>query len=511
MAQSKKTHISIVKNTFMLYTRQILILLVSLYTVRIILSVLGAEDYGIYNVVAGIITMLGFLSSSMSEAIQRYFSFEIGKGNLEQLEKIFCLSLIINIFISVIVFSLAETIGLWFVRNKLNIPLERIKAAQWVYQCSIISFMLTLIAVPFTALILAHEDMYIYAQVSIIETALKLASAFLLRYFEADKLQLYGILISIITLIITLIYSILCKIKYRECKFRYYWNLKLFSEIAGYTGWNLLGSFAFIIKKQIIDILINQYFNPIVVATRSIASMVNSAVTSFSTNFIKALNPQIVKTYAAAKRKEMISLLFSGTKGAYFLMYLFSLPLFLEAPQILFIWLKDPPVDAILFIRLVLIESLASSLSYPMNSAAIATGKMKTYQLVLGGIIMLNLPFSWIALSFGAPPYAVMLVSIGVTFAYTIARVLLVKWLVDFSIYIFLFEVMMPLFFMTLLSCVLPLILYGIINPSLFRLFLIVVASIVSICVFMYLVGLNINEKIIINKIVLKRFRSIKG
>lgn len=288
----------IAKNTLMLYFRQILIMLVSLYTVRVVLETLGAEDYGIYNVVAGVVTMFGFLSNSMAGASQRYLSFEIGRGDFERLKTIFSLSLTIFILIAVIIVLLAETVGLWFITNKLIIPSERRIVAYWVYQFSIISFVFTILTTPYMASIIAHEDMNIYAYVSIVEAMLKLGIVFVLNIIPFDKLQIYGILLCITTFINTAIYRIICTAKYKECQFKIYWNNILFKDIIGYTGWTLLGVLADIFKKQAITILLNQMFNPLVVAARSIAFTITGAVNSFFNQFMMALRPQIVKSYA---------------------------------------------------------------------------------------------------------------------------------------------------------------------------------------------------------------------
>jgi O-antigen/teichoic acid export membrane protein len=379
----------IAKNTLMLYFRHILIILVSLYTVRVVLETLGAEDYGIYNVVVGVVTMLGFLSGSMASASQRYFSFELGRGDYEQLKRIFSLNLMIYAMIAIVVLLLAETIGLWFVNTKLILPRDRMDAVQWIYHCSIISFLVSIMATPYMSSLIAHEEMKIYASVSIVETLLKLGIVFLLKIIPLDKLQLYGILLCVVTIINTEIYREVCKRKFQECRFRLYWNKDLFKEIACYTGWNLFGSVSLAFKNQVINIILNQFFNPAVVAARGIASSINSAVASFSTNFSVALNPQIIKQYAAEQKTEMLRLMFRGTKVTYFLMYLFALPLIIEMPFVLAIWLGDPPEYTVLFSRLVLVDGIILSFSYQATAVIQATGKNKLHQIVQGGVFFL--------------------------------------------------------------------------------------------------------------------------
>jgi O-antigen/teichoic acid export membrane protein len=312
----------IAKNTLMLYFRQILIMLVSLYTVRVVLNTLGAEDYGIYNVVAGVVTMFGFLSSTMSGATQRFLSIEIGRSDFDRLKRVFSLSLTIYMLFVVIVLLLAETAGLWFITNKLIIPAERKGAALWTYQFSILSFLFTILTAPYMAAVIAHEDMNIYAYVSILEVVLKLVMVFLLNFIAWDKLKVYGILVCGATIINTTIYRTVCMFKYQECKFKFFWEKGLFNEIVYYTKWSILGVFSDVFKYQAILLLLNQYFNPIVITAHSIASSVRNIVSNFSWNFNYALRPQIVKYYAIGQKEEMTKLMFYGVKGTYFLMYL---------------------------------------------------------------------------------------------------------------------------------------------------------------------------------------------
>ena len=487
--------VRIAKNTLMLYFRQILIMLVSLYTVRVILETLGAEDYGIYNVVAGIVTMFSFMSGAMSMASQRYFSFELGRGNFEQLNKVFNLSLLIYVMIGILILLLGETIGLWFISDKLVIPLEKKNSALWVYQFSIVSFLFTILTSPYMAMIIAHEDMNIYAYVSIVEVSLKLGIVFVLRLIAWDKLTLYGLLILAVTIINTTIYRIICLKKYKECSFLFYWNKDLLKEIVNFTGWNLFGSIAWVCKNQGINILLNQFFNPVIVTARSIASTVNGAVTSFSQNFGTAIRPQIIKTYASGQLKNMLLLVFYGSKGTYLLMYIFVLPLILELPMVLGLWLKNPPEYTVLFTRLVLLDVLMDSMSYSIMSAARATGKIGMYQFISGGILLLNIPVSWILLLMGTPAYSVLIVAFILTFIVFIVRLLILKRLIDFSIRQFFKMVLLPVCVISIISAILPIIIYYLLVQSILRLFLITSISVISVCLFSYYIGLNRDER----------------
>jgi len=494
--------VRLAKNTLMLYFRQIIIMLVSLYTVRVVLETLGAEDYGIYHAVAGIVTMFGFLSNSMASASQRYFSFEIGRGGIDQLQKVFSLSIFIYILISILVIILAETVGLWFVDNKIAIPTERKGTALWVYHFSIISFLFTLFSSPYMAMIIAHEDMNIYAYVSIIEVMIRLGVVFILKFILLDKLQLYGILMCIATIIITIVYFVICTVKYSSCRYKYYWDNKLFKEIASYSAWNLFGASAGIFKNQITNILLIQFFNPIVVAAKTIATQVDNAVMSFSQNFNNALRPQLIKNYAGGEKESMLLLMFRGCKGTFLLMYLFALPLILEMHTVLGLWLKYPPEYTVLFTRLMLIDILITSISYPLMAVAQATGKIKLYQSVVGGILLLNVPVSLVFLLLGAPPYSVLIVAIILSFTACISRLLILKLLIDYSIVQFIMKVVIPVLLISAISSILPIILNYYLIQDIFRLIIVTIVSIIMVLICSYYIGINKEERLKLKKII---------
>jgi O-antigen/teichoic acid export membrane protein len=492
----------IAKNTLMLYFRQLLIMLVSLYTVRAILETLGAEDYGIYNLVAGVVTMCGFLSGSMAAASQRYFAFELGRGDYAQLKKTFSLNLFIYILIAAAVLLLAETIGLWFINNKLTIPQERMGAARWIYQCSIISFVFTILVTPFMAAIIAHEDMNIYAAVSIVEAVLKLGIVFLLKMIALDKLRLYGILLCMVTVINTGIYTAICKSKYQECGFRFYWNKGLFKELISFTGWNLFGACVGVFKNQGVNILLNQFFNPLVIAARGIAAAVNAAAASFSQNFSSALRPRIIKSYAEKNKPEMLKIMFYGCKGTYFLMYICTLPLVIEMPLVLSIWLKNIPAHTVLFTRLALIDALIDSVSFPIMAAAQAAGRIKFYQSVVGGILLLNFPVSLVILRLGGPAYSVMVTAICLGVIAFIVRILILKRLVHYSLKNFFNEVLIPMGAVSILSAIIPVILYRILNYGIIRLIVITGATITTVGLLFVRIGVSNADRIRLKAII---------
>jgi O-antigen/teichoic acid export membrane protein len=492
----------IAKNTLMLYFRQILIMLVSLYTVRVVLNTLGAEDYGIYNVVAGVVAMFGFLSNSMATSSQRYFSFEIGRRDFEQLKKVFSLSLTIYVLIGVLVLVLGETIGLWLVNNKLVIPVERKEAAFWIYQFAILSFLFTMITTPYMASVIAHENMNVYAYVSIVEVALKLFIVFVLRWIAFDKLVLYGILMFLITFINTGIYRIICTKKYNECKFRFFWDYALFKEMTSYVGWNLIGSVSGIIRNQGINILLNIFFGPVVNAARAIAVQVNAAVNSFAQNFTTAVRPQIVKSYAAEEKSQMILLIFRSTKFTFFLLLFFVIPLQIELVSVLKLWLRQVPEKVVVFTRIMLIDSMINSIGLPFAAALQATGKIKTYQIMFGTIYVFNLPLSLLLLVLGFSAETVQVVGVVSASFLFMARIFMSSRQIQFSIRQCIKEVLLPSIIVVLIGSIVPVCFVNIYPEGNIRLLLTIILSTVSLVITVFVLGIQPSERILVfNKI----------
>lgn len=485
----------IAKNTLMLYFRQILIMLVSLYTVRVVLVTLGAQDYGIYNVVAGVVTMFSFLSGSMATASQRYFSFALGQNDEVQLKRYFSMSFTIYCMIALVVVVVAETFGLWFVENKLVVPAERAQAVFWIYQASVFSTVCTILTAPFMASIIAHEDINIYAYVSVVEVVLKLGIVFLLSLFSADKLIVYGLLMAAVVFVNTALYRGICTRKYAECRFAFFGDKELFKELVSYTGWNMFGASVGVFKNQLVNIILNQFFSPVVNAARGIAAQVNGAVNSFSQGFSTAVRPQIIKSYASGNRDEMLALMYRSCKATFFLMYVFTLPLSLEMPYVLGLWLGDVPDHAILFTRLALLDALIDSVSYPLMTAAQATGRIGLYQSVVGGVLLLNAPISYLVLKLGAPPYGVFVVAIGCAVIATIARLIILKSLIGFSLINFLAKVIIPVVFASLVALAISLFCSKVGNQGFLRLCSTTIISVFSLGLSGFFIALTKDER----------------
>lgn len=414
-------------NTAVLYARTLLTMFISLYTSRVILEVLGVEDFGIYNVVGGVVVLFSFLNSAMSSATQRYFSFALGQGNVSELNKLFSLTLQIHVALGLLLVLLAETVGLWFLTTQLTIPAERMFAAHWVYQFSILTFFLGIVSVPYNALIVSYERFTLYAYVSLFETFAKLAIVFLLSYALYDRLILYAGSLALVSVLVRLFYGFYCSRSFPSIRFRYVRDDAKVKELFAYATWNLFGSLAAVGFSQGISILLNIFFGPLLNAAQGIANQVNGAILSFVGNFQTALNPQIVKSYAADNRAYMQQLIFQGSRLSYYLLLILMLPVFLHTDLLLGWWLKEVPDYAVVFTQLVMLNALINSFSGPLMTAAQATGQIRLYQALVGGILLMNVPVSYAFLHQGYPAQTVMYVMIVISILATLARLFLLQ------------------------------------------------------------------------------------
>lgn len=485
----------IAKNTLLLYFRMMLIMLVSLYTVRVVLDTLGVIDFGIYNVVGGVVVMFSFLSNTMASASQRFFAFDIGRNDMPQLKRTFSMTVIIYVFIGLIILLFAETLGLWFLNTQMVIPLERMEAANWIYQFSILSFLITIMTIPFNAIIIARENMSVYAYISIVEVILKLVVVYLLILFTSDKLKLYAILMFTTTLIISFIYFVICKRKYEETNFKYYWDKGLFKTLISYSGWNLFGALAGVINNQGINILLNVFFGPVVNAARGIAYQVSSAVNQFVMSFTTAVNPQITKYYAINEKEKMTDLVFKSSKYSFFLVFIIAMPVLLETHFILALWLKIVPDYVVLFTRLVIINALIDSLSFSLQTVAQATGKIKFYQSVVGGMMLLNLPISYILLYLKFLPQITIYVSIVISIICLILRLWMLKKLVNFPISEYFQKVIKKVGITSILAFVFPLIVTFQMDDNFSRFIIVLIISLILIVLSIFYVGLSVKEQ----------------
>lgn len=411
---------------------------VSLYTSRVVLNVLGVVDYGINNVVGGIVIMFAFLNSTMSVSTQRFLSFDIGKHDELMMNKTFNIAFVIHLSIGLIVMFLGETLGLWFLYNKINLPPERMTAALWVYHFSILSFLFNVTQVPYSACINSHEKMNVYAYFSIVDVFARLLIVFMLQWIAVDKLKLYAVLQFVVSISIQTMYRIYCIRKFPEVKLRRTWNYQRFREMLSFAGWNTIAHFSLMVRTQGVNILLNMFFGPALNAARGIAVTVFTQVSAFANNFISAMNPQIVKYFASDDLHSMHRLITRGSKLSFFLLFFLALPILLETDFVLRIWLKNPPEWSVLFCRLMLISAMIDSMTSVVGYGALASGKVKIYQLVMSTMFLLVPILSYVAFKFGARPETCIYFEMSAYVAALILRPILLSEITGFKFHSFL-------------------------------------------------------------------------
>lgn len=491
----------IAKNTALLYIRMLLTMLISLYTSRVVLNALGVEDFGIYNIVGSLVMMFNFLNSSMSIAVQRYLSFEIGRGNWNRLNHIFSLSLVIHIILAVIIVIVAGSIGYWLISTQLKIPHERLSAAIWVFGFSILGCCANIIRIPYNAIIIAREKMDMYAYISILEVILNLGVAYLLIVIVSDKLKLYAILVCIVNCIITWYYQFYCKIKFPESHYKPYWNKGLFKELVSFAGWSTMGEIAWVATIQGGNLLLNVFFGPVVNAARGISYQMTGAINRFVSSFQTAVNPQLIKCYSTNDKERMFFLLFRSTNFSFYLLLFFALPLIIETEEILKIWLKNVPEYTILFCRLAVINSLIDVLSNLLATAAKAYGRIRTYQMCVSLLLFMNLPLSYLVLKLGMAPQSVFYIYGIIAFLLLIIRIYLLHRMIDLPVVVFLRDILY-IFPVTLIAMILPMIFHFEMSEGFIRLLVVTIVSTVSVAISVFLIGLKKNERSIVkNKI----------
>ncbi len=442
----------IAKNTLALYFRQILIMLVSLYTVRVVLSTLGAEDYGIYNVVAGVVVLFSFVNNAMATSVQRYLNFYLGKGDTEKTQEVYSKSLVIHGAICVVFIVLAETIGLWFVNEKLNIPDARRAAAFWCYQAAVVTTLSNIMRVPYNAVIIAYERMTFFAGLSIVEAVLKLLVVFLLVVSPFDKLILYSFLLTAVSFVILACYKIYCNRKFEIAHYKKSNDKALGKELVSFSSWSLFGAVANVANSQGTNIVLNIFTNVTVNAAMGIANQVNSAVYSFVSNFQTAFNPQLVKSYAAGEKEKFNSMIFRTSKFSFLLLWVIVLPLSLNLETVLALWLKKLPDYSVGFVQLILIYSLIDAINGPLWTAVQARGKIRSYQIIVSLLIFANLPASIIAFCLGADPYSVLIIRIALGIVITAFRIFYLTKNMDLKAVSFLADVILRCILVAALS-----------------------------------------------------------
>lgn len=500
----------IAKNTLMLYVRMLFGMLVSLYTSRVVLQALGVEDYGIYNVVGGFVAMFSMISASLSSSVNRFLTFELGKGDVDALKRVFSTSLSIHVVLSVIIVILAETVGIWFLNTHMTIPESRLYAANWVFQASIFAFVINLWSVPFSASIVAHERMSAFAYIGILDIVLRLVIVLFIAYsgIDFDRLIVYALLLVAVVCLMQMIYWRYCYRNFEECRINLHFDAQYWKAMSSFAGWNFIGCTAVLLKDQGVNVLLNLFIGPVVNAARGIAGTVNTALTSFSANFMTALNPQITKSYAAGDYDYMFSLVERGSRFSYYILLIFALPVLFETEFILTLWLKNYPEHTVNFVRLILIVTLCDILSNTLINLQLATGKLRNYQLAVGGMLLMNFPLSYLCLNFGYPPESTLIVAFVISVCCLLLRLIFLRTMVGLSVNRFLRKVCMNVLLVTIVAAIVPLFIYMQMSDSLMRFLLISIVTVLCSSFAIYFVGCTNNERLFIkNKLLTLKYK----
>lgn len=503
MSQTTENNKRIAKNTLALYIRTLVTMVVGLYTSRVVLNVLGVDDYGLYNVVGGVVAMFSILTATLSQAISRYFTFELGKENSNRLHIIFCTGVNIQLLMSVIVIFIAEIGGVWFLNAKMNIPPDRMVAANWVLQFSILAFVVSLISVPYNAVIIAHEKMKAFAYVSVLEAILKLTIAYILFISPVDKLITYGFLLLLVSIVIRFVYGHYCHNHFDECHYEFILDKTLLLEMAKFAGLNAITCSAFMFNTQGINILSNLFFGVAINAARGVALQVDTVIRGFVANFTTAAKPQIIKYYSSGDYGNMMKLVCSSTKYSYFLMLVFAIPFIFEADEILKIWLKTYPSYAPCFVRWSMFVALITLLGEMLYVAILATGKLKKYVALETAISIFVFPVSYLLFLINFPSYIPYLLMGIVYFVLMVVRLVYLRQILDFSIKCFLNEACRPVVLTTVLTLLvcwwISHIIYG---KSVLLILSACILMALTVCISIFLVGLaKAERKYVIDKI----------
>lgn len=484
------------------------VLVVSLFTTRIVLQSLGVVDYGIYNVVGGFVSMFAFLNTSLSNGIQRFYNYSMGQKQTEKLQDVYNVAFRIQVLLAVIIFVLLETVGMWYMYNKMVIPEERFMSAMWVFQLSVLSLVLVIMQIPYNAAIIAHERMDYFAYVSIYDVVARLAIAYLLYVTTYDRLIVYGILGLLTQLITFFLYFGYSLRHFKILKLLRNYDRTLFKPMLSFSGWNIFGTFAYMIKSQGLNMLLNIFFGPVINAARGVSNMILTAIQGFQTNITTAFRPQMVQSYAEGNTSRVISLFYSLSKVSYLLLSLLSIPLIIEINYVLHLWLGESvPEYTIPFTILVLVNMIVSSLNTPVSQVVHATGKMKIYQIGTSAVVCAILPISWIFLRIGCDATAVYWISLAMTVANQFVCNILLKRVFDYSLSDYLVKVIVPCMLFTLIAPILPYLITTTLEESFGRFLLSSVTSLISSLMCGYLFVLNRGEKAFAKDIINKKLK----
>ncbi len=501
----------IAKNSILLSIRMFFVLFLGLYTTRVTLNALGVDDFGIYNVVGGFVSMFVFLNTSMSNGIQRFFNFELGRNGIEGARKVYITSLIIQLLLVFVILLLTETFGLWYLHIKMVIPIERFTAAQWVFHFSVLSFVLIIMQVPYNAAIMAHERMNFYAFIGILDAILKLIIVLLIPFADCDLLILYSALIAGISLMNFILAYIYAKKNFEEINIHPLFDKTLFYSMLSFSGWNVFGTFSNMMREQGLNMILNLFFGPVVNAARGVAYQVTSALQGFVVNISTAIRPQIVQSYAQYNHTRTINLMYSLSKASICFLYIVAYPIILEIDYVLNLWLAgNVPENTSTFVIIVVLIAFLNNMNSAVSAVVHASGKMKKYQLTGSIITLSSIPFAYYSLYIGGKPESVFWVSLFFTMFMQFACLLVLKGIVNFSLLKYSKNVLLPFFLLILYSFIFPIIPYHYMDTGFIRFLVVFIVGVICSSVIFYFIGLNPSEKDIVNSIFCKILRNKK-
>lgn len=505
MPDSSSNNKRIAKNSIYMAIRMVFVLAITFYTTRVILDMLGVEDYGVYNVVCGFVSMFAFLNTSMSNGIQRFFNFELGKNGENGANKVYNTALLIQFILAIVIIILTESLGIWYLNNKMVIPPDRMFAAKWIFQFSILSFLFIIMQAPYTAAVMAHERMDFYAAVSVLDAVLKLAIVFAIPLFPGDKLIVYGALFTLISVLNFILYFIYCKRNFPEIKIKRFFEKTLFRSMLGFSGWNIFGSLSGVMKEQGINLVLNLFFGPIVNAARGVASQINGGLQSFVSNITMPVRPQVVQSYARGEYERTMNLTYSVSKLSCCFLYLCALPVALEIDYILKIWLGDSvPEHTNTFVILIILTSFVNNLNAAISGVIHASGKMMVYQTVTSAISIMCVPTAYLGLKLGSSPeFALLMVFCWATIS-QIASIIILKSIISYSMKDYFRKVIWPLFALIVLTIWPSYFVRLILDEGILRFLVVGFVSVFVSMLGIYFIALNKSEKELINGFLLK-------
>lgn len=498
-------HARVMRNTALLYFRMALMMCINLYTSRVVLQALGVEDYGVFYVVWGIVFIFGFINDSMNASTQRFLTFELGSGNKQRLHEVFITSVHIHFIVSLVIIALSETGGLWFLLEEMVIPEGRQTAAFWCYQLSIVTAVAEVMSCPYQSVIIAREKMSAFAYISIVDALLKLAIVGLLLISDYDRLVVYAILYTCEKLLIRLIYNIYCTRHFEESHYRWFYEKTLFKKMASFAGWSMFGNLAYVLYTQGPNMLLNVFFGPVANAAQAAASHAQNAIGNFSRNFQVAINPQITKTYASEQLKEMHVLIFRGSRLTFCLLLMLCLPLIVEAPMVLGLWLKEVPEGTVVFLRFLLVILLVQQTASPLITSIAATGKIKKYEMITGGLMLTIVPVAYVVLRMGGAPWSVFAVYLAIVVLTYLATLRITLPPIKLNLKDYIVNVLRPSALVLALSLIAPVVMKLLMGSGMASSFLTIGVTVVCTGFICYSIGLDSEMRNLVREKVLSK------